>query len=174
MVNQKELNRGKDNMFAGVSKKEYTGEDAGNIFLPSIIASVLSSNIIAAMDLKRLAYKFLSLINYYFLPVNLNRHKKIVFQEPYYVPFSPTEVNFLKLSAASFNYNPDYSQGYLQKPLFTVELSQVVFLGNTGAMVIENKLLAESVFNQLRMSISPAYRKPDLMWNRQKKVCIPL
>jgi hypothetical protein len=120
------------------------------------------------MGFKKLAYKILSLVNYFHLPGNLNRLPKKVYQEPYYVYFNERESHFLKLSAGTFNYNPDYTNGYLQKPLYTATLKHVTILGNSGALVLQNQPLAESVFDMLRLSISPAFRFPALMLNQNK------
>ncbi|RDC62015.1 glycosyltransferase family 61 protein [Adhaeribacter pallidiroseus] len=120
------------------------------------------------MSFKTIIYKLFSCINYYYYPTTLTRETKTVLQDRYRVSFTPEEIDFLKKSAATFDYHTDYTDGYWQKALYTVRLAKVTLLGNSGALVKQNKVIAESTFDAGRLGISPAYRSPAVMWNRHK------
>ncbi|MGV3640578.1 MAG: glycosyltransferase family 61 protein [Adhaeribacter sp.] len=118
---------------------------------------------------KTLVYQFLSFLNYYYFPASLLFQKKKVHLPPYRLSFSPEETAFLTSSAGTYGYQTDYSAGFLQKPVFTCTLENVTFLGNSGALVKQNKIIAESAFDQVRLCLSPAYRSPALLWPGRKK-----
>ena len=120
------------------------------------------------MGFKKVIYRLFSFINYYYFPTTLSREAKTILQDRFLVNFTPKETDFLKKSAATFDYNTDYSQGYWQKPLYTVCLANVTLLGNSGALIKNGKIIADSTFDAVRLGISPAYRSPAIMWNRQK------
>ena len=121
------------------------------------------------MRLVKYIYNFFSFFNYHYFPTTLNREPKTNSLKGYQVDFSPEETEFLKLSAATFNYVTDYTNGYWQKHLYACTLQNVTLLGNTGAIVKENKVISESAFDQVRLCISPAYRSPAFMWKHRKK-----
>jgi hypothetical protein len=122
------------------------------------------------MFLKK-AYSWLSSrINYYYHFTSVHQHPgKVVLQPGYLLPFTPEEARFLALCAESFSYAVDYSRGYRQKEITLVTLSRPTLLGNTGALVLNGKVVVESVFDQLRLTKSPAFRSPALMWGKKKK-----
>lgn len=119
--------------------------------------------------LKKIIYKLFSFLSYYYFPASLLLQKKKIHLEPYLVGFNAAESAFLTLSAASYGHQTDYACGYLQKPVFTCLLHQVTFLGNSGALIRQNKVIAESAFDQVRLCLSPAFRSPALLWPRHKK-----
>ncbi|WP_146897903.1 glycosyltransferase family 61 protein [Adhaeribacter aerolatus] len=108
-------------------------------------------------------------LNYYysFTSVYQHPHKRII-RPGYWVEFSQPEKEFLNLCAASFGYETDYSRGYRQKEISVISLADVTFLGNSGALVKEQKVIKESVFDQLRLTKSPAFRSPALMLPNHK------
>ncbi len=120
------------------------------------------------MGFKKIIYQLFSFVNYYYFPTTLSRENKTVLQDRFRVNFTPKEINFLKKSAATFNYGTDYTGDYWQKPLYTVRLSRVTLLGNSGALVKNGKVIVESAFDQIRLAISPAYRSPAVMFKRRK------
>lgn len=122
------------------------------------------------MLLKRLIVRILQFFNYYQLTQSVFHHtgKKVVL-ESYVLTFNAAETGFLRRCAHSFNYQVDYTLGFRQKEVFTVPLSGVTFLGHSGALLDRHKLITESVFDGLRLSKSPAYRLPALLWRREKK-----
>ncbi|QNF34195.1 glycosyltransferase family 61 protein [Adhaeribacter swui] len=120
------------------------------------------------MSLRKIVYQFLSWINYYYFPTSLAPESKDVYLERYKVNFTPEEIEFLKKSAATFNYATDYADVYWQKALYTVKLSQVTLLGNSGALVKQEKVISDSTFDQVRLCLSPAYRSPAFMRKRRK------
>ncbi|WP_169728030.1 glycosyltransferase family 61 protein [Adhaeribacter aquaticus] len=85
------------------------------------------------------------------------------------VRFTAEEESVLELCAYSFNYDVDYSRGYRQKEIFVVTLKNISFLGNSGAIIVNNKVVVESVFDQLRLTKSPAFRSPAKMQQQQKR-----
>lgn len=121
------------------------------------------------MRFKKLIYYFSAAINYYYQAVSVFHHpRKKVIQESYLVNFTPEEETFLEKCAQSFNYAVDYSKGFRQKELFIVPLTTVTFLGNSGAVVLNGKIVTESVFDQMRLVKSPAFRSPALLVPKRK------
>lgn len=120
------------------------------------------------MSAKKLIYHFLCQFNYYYFSISVFREKKMTVAPVVKVNSTSAEKEFLQLSAASFNYNLDYSANYIQKELVVWYLQNVTYLGNSGALVQQHKVVVESVFDQIRLSISPAYRSPAWMWPRKK------
>jgi len=94
-------------------------------------------------------------------------HKKVL-QPGYWVEFSQPEKEFLQICAASFGYEVDYSRGYRQKEIAVIPLNNVTFLGNSGALIGQNKVIKESVFDQLRLTKSPAFRSPAWLLPQNK------
>lgn len=123
-----------------------------------------------SMFLKK-AYSWLSsCINYYYHFHSVHHSPaKVVLQSGYLLPFPPEQARFLVLCAHSFNHAVDYSRGYWQKEISLVFLPHATLLGHTGALVLEGKLVVESVFDQLRLSKSPAFRSPALLWPETRK-----
>lgn len=83
--------------------------------------------------------------------------------------FNEQEHAFLQQSAESFNYSLDYTLGYRVKPAFLVTLHDVTFLGNSGAVVQDGKVVVESVFDVGRLAKSPAFKTPAFMVPKVKK-----
>ena len=121
------------------------------------------------MWLKNLYRHLSNWINYYYTFDSVfHRPQKNVIQPGCWVEFNQPEKEFLNLCAASFNYETDYSRGYRQKEITLFYLSEVTFLGNSGALVKDNKVIKESVFDQLRLPKSPAFRSPAWMVPQKK------
>ena len=122
------------------------------------------------MLVKKWVGKVLTFINYYYKTVSIFHHpdKKIV-QPSYLVSFNESETEFLKLAARSFNFQVDYSLGFRQKEVFTVNLSAITFLGNSGASISGDMVITESVFDAQRLVKSPAFKTPAWMGFSQKK-----
>jgi hypothetical protein len=122
------------------------------------------------MFLKKAYSWFSSCINYYYHFHSVHRHPgKVVLQPGFLVPFPPEEARFLVLCAQSFQYGVDYSRGYWQKEISLVALPHTTLLGNTGALILDGKVVVESVFDQMRLAKSPAFRSPALLWKANKK-----
>jgi len=114
---------------------------------------------------------FLALTNYFYKTTSIFHYvgKKDV-QPAYLVTFNKYETVFLKQCAQSFNYLVDYSLGFRQKDIYTNQLQQVIFLGNSGALLLKNSLITESVFDPLRLVKSPAFKTFAWMgWTKKKK-----
>lgn len=122
------------------------------------------------MLIKKLIQLCSATINYYYqaLSVFHHPHKKVL-QPSYLVSFTPEEQEFLEKCAYSFNFDVDYSRGFRQKELFTVRIPKVSFLGNSGAVVWDRKVITESVFDQMRLVKSPAFRSPALLLPKSKR-----
>lgn len=119
--------------------------------------------------LRKLGLQVLSEINYYFRAVSVFHHPgKTVFRPSEIVEFNGTESIFLGLCAKSFNFEPDYSAGLRQKEFSVTRLQNITLLGNSGAVVLQDKIINESVFDQRRMAISPAWRMPAFMFPKRK------
>jgi hypothetical protein len=122
------------------------------------------------MLLKRLIVRILQFFNYNYQTLSVFHHPgKKVSLPSYLFTFEESQRAFLELSAHSFNYQVDYSLGFRQKEVFTVLLPKVTFLGNSGGLVYQHKLITESVFDTVRLSKSPAFRFPALLWSRKKE-----
>lgn len=122
------------------------------------------------MFLKK-AYSWLSSrINYYYHFTSVYHHPaKTVLQPGCLLRFNPEESRFLGLCAQSFNYAVDYSRGYWQKEISLTALTRCTLLGNSGTLILNGKVVAESAFDQLRLAKSPAFRSPAWMWGKKKK-----
>jgi len=111
------------------------------------------------MILKKWVGKLLSIANYFYKTTSVFHHSaKKVIQPAYLVSFDQKETAFLRLCAESFNYQIDYSLGFRQKEVYTLPLQQVTFLGNAGALLLQDNLVTESVFDALRLVKSPAFK----------------
>ncbi len=123
-----------------------------------------------APTLRKLIWRICSLLNYYYHAISIfqDANKKKL-KPASLILFTPDEQAFLEKCAYSFNYSLDYSRGFRQKELFTVQLSDVSFLGNSGAVILNNKVITESVFDSLRLTKSPAFRSPALLSISRKK-----
>ncbi|PSR52462.1 capsular biosynthesis protein [Adhaeribacter arboris] len=121
------------------------------------------------MLLKKLFQIFSTSVNYYYQAISVFTHsQKKTLQPVYLVNFTPEEQQFLEKCASSLNYVVDYSLGFRQKELFTVRLNNVVFLGNSGALVWKGKVIIESVFDLMRLTKSPAFRSFALLKSKQR------
>ncbi|KAA5544765.1 glycosyltransferase family 61 protein [Adhaeribacter rhizoryzae] len=121
------------------------------------------------MRLKIIYQKLSSWLNYYYSFTSVYQHpQKKVMQPGYWVEFSQPEKEFLNICAASFGYEVDYARGYRQKEIAVITLKDVIFLGNSGALIWQNKVIKESVFDQLRLTKSPAFRSPAYMLPQNK------
>lgn len=89
---------------------------------------------------------------------------------PYFIDLSLEEKNFLKRSIITEYYNvPDYSLSYVQPELFYAYLECPTLLGNTGALVKDEKLLVESLYYHKKCFRSDAYRKAKIFRHSFKK-----
>jgi capsular polysaccharide biosynthesis protein len=89
--------------------------------------------------------------------------------ESYVLHFDETETAFLEDSARSFNYAIDYSLGYRQKEQYLVRLKAVGILGNAGAVVLDGKVVVESVGELSRLAKSDAFKEVSLLLPKSKK-----
>ncbi|MEJ8802714.1 glycosyltransferase family 61 protein [Pontibacter sp. H249] len=119
--------------------------------------------------LKKLLFKLLHGAGYYFRYTSVLHHPGKQVMAPSVVQqFNEEERAFLEQSAESFNYSIDYSLGYRTKAQYLVHLRNVTFLGNSGAVVQEGKLVVESVFDVSRLAKSPAFKTPALLLPKYK------
>ncbi|MBC5773608.1 glycosyltransferase family 61 protein [Pontibacter sp. KCTC 32443] len=120
--------------------------------------------------LKKALFRILHTASYYFRYTSVLHHasKKVV-APTQVLYFDEQEQAFLEQSASSFNYSLDYTLGYRIKPQFIVNLRDVMFLGNSGAVVQDGKVVVESVFDVSRLSKSSAYKTPALMLPKSRK-----
>jgi hypothetical protein len=120
--------------------------------------------------LKELLFKLLHGAGYYFRYTSVFHHpSKQVMASSTVLQFDRDETDFLEQSAASFNYSIDYSLGFRTKEQFIVRLQEVDFLGNSGAVVLNGKIVVESVFDVSRLAKSPAFKTPALLLLKYKK-----
>ncbi|MEJ8756746.1 glycosyltransferase family 61 protein [Pontibacter sp. H259] len=120
--------------------------------------------------LKKALFQILHTVSYYFRYTSVGHHPSKKMMAPTRVLyFNEQEKAFLEKSAASFNYSLDYALGYRVKPQFLVNLKDVTFLGNSGALVQDGKVIVESVFDVSRLAKSTAYKTPALMLPKYKK-----
>lgn len=119
---------------------------------------------------KKAIFQLLNAAGYYFRYTSVLHHpsKKIV-APTQVLYFAEHEQAFLERSAATFNYSLDYTFGYRVKPQIIVKLQDVTFLGNSGALVQDGKVVVESVFDVSRLSKSSAYKTPALLLPKYKK-----
>ncbi|WP_299824500.1 glycosyltransferase 61 family protein [uncultured Pontibacter sp.] len=119
--------------------------------------------------LKKLLFKLLHGAGYYFRYTSVLHHPGKQMMAPSAVlQFDDTERAFLEQSAESFNYSIDYSLGHRTKAQYLVHLRDVDFLGNSGAVVLDGKLVVESVFDVSRLAKTPAFKTPALLWPTNK------
>lgn len=119
--------------------------------------------------LRNWVIKGLSAVNYYYRTVSIFHHSsKKVIAPAFKVNFSEAETSFLTACAQSFNFEIDYSSGYRQKEISLTKLKEVTLLGNSGALILNEKIITESVFDARRLSISPAWRMPAFMMPTRK------
>ncbi len=120
--------------------------------------------------LKKALFGLLHAAGYYFRYTSVLHHaSKKVMAPSQVLRFNESETAFLEQSAASFNYAIDYSLGYRQKEQFIVRLQRPTFLGNSGAVVQDGKVVVESVFDVSRLAKSPAFKTPALLLPKYKK-----
>ncbi|WP_242927144.1 glycosyltransferase family 61 protein [Pontibacter vulgaris] len=120
--------------------------------------------------LKKALFGILHAAGYYFRYTSVLHHASKKGMAPTQVLyFNEQEKAFLEQSAASFNYSIDYSLGYRVKDQYLVRLPNAEFLGNSGAVVLEGKLVVESVFDVSRLAKSPAFKTPALLLPKYKK-----
>ncbi|MFC5271741.1 glycosyltransferase family 61 protein [Adhaeribacter terreus] len=119
--------------------------------------------------LRKSVLKILSAVNYYYRTVSVFHHPgKKVFREPEMIIFPESEQIFLEQCAASFNHEPDYSRGMWQKEISITTLKNATLLGNSGALVLHERVVVESVLDQRRLSLSSAWRMPAFMLKKRK------
>ena len=120
--------------------------------------------------LRKIVLKFLSGINYYYRAVSVYHHSgKTVLKPTQKLLFEAKEKEFLELCAQSSNYEHDYSAGSRVPAIAVTALENVSLLGNSGALVLQQRIVTESVVDQRRLSLSPAWRMPAFMWPETKK-----
>ena len=99
----------------------------------------------------------------------LHHPGKQMLAESFVLRFDESETAFLEHSATSFNYAIDYSLGYRQKDLFLVRLEEAEFLGNSGAVVLDGKVVVESVGDVSRLAKSDAFKEVSLLLPKRLK-----
>ena len=117
--------------------------------------------------IKHLGYKILKLGNYYYGYTYLfkQEHNTAALAPGYTVTFDNDEQLFLEKSAACFGFaSDDYTYGYRQKALALSELKNIKLFSNTGVVVLQDKLLAESAFSVGRLASSTSYRDFTLLF----------
>ena len=137
---------------------------------PNFAALIHLTDQVAMALLRKTVLKILSAVNYYYRAVSVFHHAgKTVLRPVEMVHFNESEQKFLTLCAASFNLEPDYSRGMWQKEISVTKLQNAVLLGNSGALALHDKIVVESVLDQRRLSLSPAWRMPAFMLKTRKK-----
>lgn len=120
--------------------------------------------------IRNLILRFLSSINYFYRAKSVFHDPgKNVLKPAQFLDFTPAEKEFLVLGAFSSNFDHDYAQGSWQPEIAVTLLSNVTLLGNSGALVQHDRVITESVFDQRRLSLSPAWRMPALMVPKRLK-----
>ena len=106
--------------------------------------------------LRKIVFKLLSGINYYYRAVSVYHHPgKTVLKPAQKLLFSAEEQVFLELCAQSSNFEHDYSAGSREPEIAVTELENVSLLGNSGALVLQQRVVTESVMYQRRLSLPP-------------------
>jgi len=114
--------------------------------------------------LRNTVLKVLSSVNYFYRAASVFHHpEKNIVLPAREVSFNGFEKSFLALCANSFNYEIDYSGGYRQKEISITRLRNVTLLSNSGALVLNGKVVTESAFDMRRLALSPAWRMPAFM-----------
>lgn len=105
-------------------------------------------------------YVTLRLFNYYPFFTHLHgRGEKTSLTEEYELEFTEEEKAFLKICAASYNYcESDFALGHRQKELSIYKLKNVTFFSNTGAIMLDHKLIVESALSVDRLTQTKAFR----------------
>ncbi|WP_210486294.1 glycosyltransferase family 61 protein [Rufibacter aurantiacus] len=97
-------------------------------------------------------------------------NNKIVVTPSYEVDICDSERECLIKTEQIYGVHYRYSLKYFQKETFISCHKDVIFLGNSGAIVEErNAVVAESAFDELRLIKSPSFRMPSLMFGKNKK-----
>ncbi|PKV62714.1 glycosyltransferase family 61 protein [Pontibacter ramchanderi] len=119
--------------------------------------------------LKKAFFGVLHALGYYSRYTSVLHHPGKQTLAPGFVQhFNEAEKAFLEDSARSFNYVIDYSLGYRQKEQFLVRLPEVEVLGNTGAVVLNGKVVMESVGEVSRLAKSDAFKEVSLLLPKRK------
>ena len=120
--------------------------------------------------LKKAFFGVLHALGYYSRYTSVLHHAdKQVLSPSYVLDFDDAEVMFLEDSARSFNYAIDYSRGYRQKEQYLVRLQHVEVLGNAGAIVLDGKIVVESVGEVSRLAKSDAFKEVSLLLPKWKQ-----
>src|SRR5690606_34347191 len=96
--------------------------------------------------LKKVIFRLLHGISYYFNYTSLLHHpsRKNMLSSTV-LQFNSEELEFLERAARSINYVVDYSLGLRVREQFLLDLKQVTFLSNSGAVVHNGAIVVESV-----------------------------
>lgn len=120
--------------------------------------------------LKKAFFGLLHALGYYSRYTSVLHHPgRKTLAESFVLHFDKPEQAFLEDSARSFNYVIDYSLGYRQKELYLVRLQNVKLLGNSGALVLDGKVVVESVGEVSRLAKSNAFKEVSLLLPQKKK-----
>lgn len=120
--------------------------------------------------LKKAFFGLLHTLGYYSRYTSVLHHPgKQVLTPSYVLDFDEEEKAFLEDSARSFNYAIDYSLGYRQKEQYLIRLQDVEVIGNSGAVVLDGKVVVESVGEVSRLAKSDAFKEVSLLLPKQKK-----
>jgi capsular polysaccharide biosynthesis protein len=114
--------------------------------------------------LTKVFFSLLHTLGYYSRYTSVLHHPgKQMLIPSYVLDFEDAGKAFLEESARSFNYTIDYSLGYRQKEQFLVRLQHVDVLGNSGAVVLDGKVVVESVGEVSRLAKSDAFKEVSLL-----------
>lgn len=95
--------------------------------------------------------------------------KKIVLDKAFFRTFNKNEKLCLLKAQEIFGAQADFVDGFKQKESFVVLLKNSTFLGNTGVLVQNSKIIVESILDIYRMAYSKVYRKPSFLKSKDKK-----
>jgi hypothetical protein len=84
------------------------------------------------------------------------------------ISFDERENELLQICADRANYWPDYTYLMRQRETFNTSLSDALLLGNTGALVHEDKIVIESMLDAKKCLRSPSYRKEQSLNTKYK------
>ncbi|PVY39070.1 glycosyltransferase family 61 protein [Pontibacter virosus] len=119
--------------------------------------------------LKKAFFGLLHTLGYYSRYTSVLHHPgKQVLSPSYVLDFNDAEKTFLEDSARSFNYAIDYSLGYRQKEQYLIRLQEVEALGNSGAVVLDGKVVVESVGEVSRLAKSDAFKELSLLLPKKR------
>ena len=94
---------------------------------------------------------------------------KILISKGGFIPVIHNEIFFLSRVRDQFGNHMDFTHGFIQRETFIAHLTDIEFLGNTGAVQKDLRIIAESCFDIYRLSVSKSYRNISLLRKKNKK-----